>query len=133
MNNTVRTVLICIVIVAALSGVYFITNDYQSEAASAAKGTESIATTTTEFTLKIQGRSIVEGASTLSVKQGDTVVIHITADEAEEFHVHAYNNSVELEQNVETTLTFVANASGRFPFELEKSGTEIGAIEVLPQ
>jgi len=67
------------------------------------------------------------------VNQGDEITIKITSDEAEEFHVHAYDNSVELEPNKQATLTFTTNLSGRFPFELEKSKTEIGALEVQPK
>ncbi len=87
---------------------------------------------TKNFTLRIAERKIIEGPTTLTVKQGDTVTIAITADEADEFHIHGYDQSAELEPGVETTLTYTASASGRFPFELEKSGTELGAIEVLP-
>ncbi len=85
------------------------------------------------FNIVIKEKKIVSGPTTIKVNQGDEITINITADEAEEFHVHAYDNSVELEPNKEATLTFTANLSGRFPFELEQSKTEIGAIEVQPK
>lgn len=85
------------------------------------------------FELVIQNKKIVSGPETIKVNQGEDLTIKITSDEAEEFHVHAYDNSVELEPNKQATLTFTANLSGRFPFELEKSKTELGALEVQPK
>lgn len=97
-----------------------------------ASGGQNIANPNT-FNLVIKEKKVVSGPATIKVNQGDEVTINITSDEAEEFHVHAYDNSIELESNVKATLTFTANLSGRFPFELEKSKTEIGALEVQPK
>lgn len=85
------------------------------------------------FELGIQGKKLVSGPATIKVNQDDEVTIKITSDESEEFHIHAYDNSVELEPGKQATLTFKANLSGRFPFELENSKTEIGALEVQPK
>jgi len=85
------------------------------------------------FELTIKGKKLTSGPSTIKVNQGDNVTIKITGDEEEELHVHAYDVSVELIPNEQATLTFSAKMSGRFPFELEKSKTEIGAIEVQPR
>jgi hypothetical protein len=57
----------------------------------------------------------------------------VTNDADEELHVHAYDNSVELKAGEPGEITFIASASGRFPFELERSKTDIGAISVMPQ
>lgn len=85
------------------------------------------------FDLVIQNKKVVSGPTTIKVNQGDEVTIKITSDEAEEFHVHAYDNSVELEPGKQATLTFNAKLSGRFPFELENSKTEVGVLEVQPR
>lgn len=85
------------------------------------------------FELGIQGKKLVSGPATIKVNQGDEVTLKITSDEAEEFHVHAYDNSVELEPGKQATLTFNAKLSGRFPFELENSKTEVGVLEVQPK
>lgn len=85
------------------------------------------------FELVIKGKKLVSGPDPIKVNQGDEVTIRITSDEAEEFHVHAYDNSVELEPGKQATLAFTAKLSGRFPFELENSKTEIGALEVQPK
>ena len=133
MSQSNRILAIFAVIIVAVGG-YFL---FSSRTANAPQLSENVSTatpvaTTKEFVLRIEDKKIVGGNSTLTVKQGDTVVLNITSDELEEFHIHGYDQSAELEPGVEATLTYTASASGRFPFELEKSKTELGAIEVLP-
>ncbi len=85
------------------------------------------------FDLAIKNKQIVSGEQTLKVNQEDEVTIMITSDVADEFHLHAYDKIVKLEPNIQATLTFTANLSGRYPFELEQSGTELGFLEVQPK
>lgn len=85
------------------------------------------------FELVIQNKKIVSGQSTITVKEGDKVTLKITSDEAEEFHIHGYDQSVELLKNKMVELSFTANITGRFELELEESKTELGALEVLPK
>ncbi len=91
------------------------------------------AQTTKTFELVIRGKKLVSGPETLSVKEGETVTIKITSDEPEEFHLHGYDRSVDLEKNQQIEMSFVANLTGRFEYELEKSKIAIGALEVLPK
>lgn len=84
------------------------------------------------FSIEIKDGAIVSGESTLRVTKGDKVMIHIMSDVSEEFHVHGYDTSVEIESNTMAMISLVANISGRFPFELEQSKTELGALEVNP-
>ncbi len=86
-----------------------------------------------DFSLVIEGRRIVSGGSTIRVGQGDLVSLSVTADEEEEFHLHGYDRSVDLSPGISATLVFAATDSGRFLFELERSKTELGAVEVLPR
>lgn len=92
--------------------------------------TESKAKT---FELVVKSKKLVSGPETIKVTEGDEVVIKITSDEPEELHLHGYDKSVDLEKNIEAQLSFTANLTGRFPYELEKSKTDIGALEVLPR
>lgn len=85
------------------------------------------------FNLQIKDRKITSGGEILKAVQGDQIIINIISDEVEEFHVHAYDKSIILEKNKKAVLTFTANLSGRFPFELENSNTEIGVLEVQPK
>jgi heme/copper-type cytochrome/quinol oxidase subunit 2 len=94
-----------------------------------------VTTQTTEkvFNLAIKDKKIVSGSDSLNVSEGDKVVIKITTDASDEFHLHGYDRSIDLVPNQEVQLLFNANLTGRFPFELEQSKTELGALEVQPK
>lgn len=84
-----------------------------------------------EFTLHIVDQKIVEGSGDIEVRQGDVVSITIVINEDEEVHIHGYDKSTDLTRDIPGTLTFIANSRGRFPFELEHSKTELGAVSVV--
>ena len=86
-----------------------------------------------EFSIKISDRKIVVGNGDIRVREGDVVSIAIVVNEEEELHLHGYDKAVELAKDATGTLTFIANSTGRFPFELEHSKTELGAVSVLPK
>jgi hypothetical protein len=88
---------------------------------------------TNTYELVVQNKKLTSGPALIKVYEGESVTIKITSDEQEEFHIHGYDNSVELEPDIQATLNFSANLSGRFPYELELSKTELGAIEVQPK
>jgi hypothetical protein len=85
------------------------------------------------FDLVVRRRELISGASTLRVKKGERVTIRITCDEREQLHLHGYNKLIELFPGQPATLDFKADRAGRFEYELEKSETELGALEVLPE
>ena len=109
--------------IALLVGLFLIFKPQNQEADSNQKS----------FSLEIKDKKIVTGLTTLKVSEGNNVTIKITNDETEEFHLHGYDRSVDLVPNTETELTFTANLTGRFIFELENSKTELGALEVQPK
>lgn len=86
-----------------------------------------------EFQLTVKGKKLIAGPEVLSVTEGDQVVIVITSDVVEELHLHGYDKSLDLKPNVPGRLAFVADRSGRFEYELEKSRVELGALEVQPK
>jgi len=85
------------------------------------------------FELVVKNRQLISGGNTLKVRQGDQVVIRITADEDEELHLHGYDKMVDLQKGVPAELKFTANLTGNFPYELEHSKTDIGSLQVQPQ
>ncbi len=85
------------------------------------------------FEISIKGKKIASGSDTLKATEGDNVVFHIIADEDEELHLRGYDISVDLEKNKPAELIFTATITGRFSYELEKSKTDIGALEVSPK
>jgi len=106
-----------------LGGVWYVAREKENDTTGASAKT---------FTLVVKERRLVSGDGNLQVKQGDLVTINVTADEEEEFHLHGYDKSVDLFPGAEASLVFEASASGRYPFELEKSKTELGAISIEP-
>ena len=85
------------------------------------------------FEIEVKNKELVFGHDVLNVIEGDEVIIKILVDEEEELHIHRYDKSVDLEKDKQGTLKFTANRTGRFPFELERSKIEIGALEVQPK
>ncbi len=85
------------------------------------------------FELVIKEQKVTSGPNIIKVNQGEEITIKVTSDEEEEFHIHGYDEFVDLKPNQLTELKFTTNLSGRFVFELEYSKTEIGALEVQPK
>src|SRR3989338_7485480 len=119
------TLLILALGIVLLGGLFFIVKPQQAKdtqpTTQEATPTPEIKTKT--FTLVVKGRKLVSGPETITVTQDDEVVIKITADEPEEFHIHGYDKFVDLKKDEEGELAFTANLTGRFHFELEKSKT----------
>ena len=69
----------------------------------------------------------------LTVIEGEEVTIKVMSDENAEFHLHGYDILVEIVAGETKEINFVADISGRFEFELEETGSTLGALEVLPQ
>jgi FtsP/CotA-like multicopper oxidase with cupredoxin domain len=68
-----------------------------------------------------------------SAKQGDKVTITVTADKAEEIHLHGYDIHFEVPSaGGSVTHTFTADKSGTFPMEIEQTSTEVGNFKVSP-
>jgi heme/copper-type cytochrome/quinol oxidase subunit 2 len=69
------------------------------------------------FDLSIQNETL-KAPSTLIVKQNDDVIFDITSDKKTRFHLHGYNLDTYIEPNTVSTLSFKANATGKFDFEI---------------
>lgn len=83
--------------------------------------------------LVVTNRKLVNGPETIRATENDTVTIKITVDEDEELHLHGYDKSIDLEKDKQRTLSFKADMTGRFPYELEKHKIDLGNLEVLPK
>lgn len=85
------------------------------------------------FELQVKDNHLVSGPETIQVSQGDQVDIRIQADVDGELHLHGYDKAVEFKKDTPADLIFTADTSGRFPYELEDTKTDLGALEVLPK
>ncbi len=127
-----------IVGVLVLSGLFYVlkpksTTPLVTVSPSTESTTSAQPNSTKSFDLVVKGKKIASGSGDLKVTEGDQITINITNDEDEELHLHGYDKSVELQANKPASLSFTANLTGRFPYELEKSKIEIGALEVTPK
>jgi FtsP/CotA-like multicopper oxidase with cupredoxin domain len=81
--------------------------------------------------ITVNGSTMTPGTPT--AKQGDRVTMTITADKAEEIHLHGYDLPFEVPSaGGKVTHTFTADKSGSFPMELEATSTPLGQFVVSP-
>lgn len=66
------------------------------------------------FNLSIKNGKMAGDAKVIRVKQGGSVKINWTTDEATEIHLHGYDMTKALKPGKTTSMTFKAHATGRF-------------------
>lgn len=127
MTSTIKYgIIILVVAVVVIGGGYYLHNSTASPAVTAQTPAAK------SFELVVKDRKVISGDTTFVVKKGDTVSITITANESDELHLHGYDLHVDFATDTPATLTFTADQSGRFSFEMEGSATELGEVEVQP-
>ena len=68
-----------------------------------------------------------------SARLGDRVMMTISADRAEEIHLHGYDIPFEVPTaGGKITHTFTADKTGDFPMEIEQGATPLGNFRVSP-
>ena len=73
-----------------------------------------------------EGQVGIEG-ETIRVVQGQQVTLHWTTDEAAEIHLHGYDVVASLVPGTPSTLSFRAEATGRFPITVHHFGPAPGS------
>jgi len=66
----------------------------------------------------------------IAVAVGDTVALVITADRADEVHVHGYDLTADLSPGEPATITFEATVPGVWEVELHDAGLPLAELEV---
>jgi plastocyanin len=92
-----------------------------SAAPSPASSPASAATTSSPavtLNVKVTNGKVAPKPAKIRVPLGQTVTINATSDVADELHVHAFEQEVELQPGQTDRLTFVADQSGSFVVEL---------------
>jgi hypothetical protein len=70
---------------------------------------------------------------TPTAQQGDRITMTVTADKAEEVHLHGYDIQFAVPSAAGTvTHTFTADKTGSFDMELEATSTPLGKFVVSP-
>ena len=75
---------------------------------------------------------VVEGGGRVEVPLGESVVIRIDSDVADEGHLHGYDIYVDVEPGSTGVIEFVADIPGIFELELESSRVLLADLEVAP-
>ena len=99
----------------------------------------SSSTTTTSGSINTTGAVTIEvgyaggsitGGGRRSAALGQTVVIKVTSDVADEVHLHGYDKKANAAPGTVATITFIADKPGIFEVELEKKGLKLFELEV---
>ena len=69
----------------------------------------------------------------ISVHRGDTVTLHVGADEPTEIHVHGYDVEQEVKPGKRAKIAFEADLTGRFEIEDHETEKELGVLQVRPR
>ncbi|MES2684933.1 MAG: hypothetical protein V4650_15540 [Pseudomonadota bacterium] len=85
------------------------------------------------FEIVVAGGKLASGPAVISVTQGTPVTLRITTDHADELHLHGYDLTLKLPKGQAAELSFVADRSGRFEYELHHAHLDLGALEVQPR
>jgi hypothetical protein len=85
------------------------------------------------FELVIADGKLQSGPRLIQLQQGETVALKVTLDQNDELHVHGYDLHAQLHAHTPATLSFKADRSGRFEYELHKAKVELGVLEVQPR
>jgi hypothetical protein len=65
-----------------------------------------------------------------TIKVGQTMVVKVISDKADEVHIHGYNLAQDVKPGAPAAITFTANIPGRFDVELEHSHLKLFTLTV---
>jgi hypothetical protein len=68
--------------------------------------------------------------ATIKVKAGQTVLVKVISDAADELHIHGYDKELELSPGKAASVKFTANMKGTFEVETHKSGKLVAKLVV---
>lgn len=78
----------------------------------------------------VEGGAVVDGPRRWAVSVGDSVTLRVSADVADEVHLHGYDHSVEVAPGAPAELSISADIPGIFEVELEDRGLRLADLEV---
>ena len=106
------------------------TTSAETETAPAKASTTPPAPTT--VSVVVSGGKVVGGIHRPTVARGDTVILVVRSDVADEVHLHGYDVSRDVAAGGEARIRFAATIPGRFEVELEHRGQQLAEITVEP-
>ena len=129
-----RAIALLVSAVAVLAGLYVCFRPTLPRMPSAATDAAAPASNALrrEFDLTVAGGKLVSGPAVIEVVRGTEVTIRIRSDRVDDLHLHGYDLHARIDPDAPAELTFTADKTGRFEFELHQSHVELGALEVRP-
>jgi len=83
------------------------------------------------FELALHDGRLADSAPTLTVSQGDEVVLELSSDRELELHLHGYSLTFALAAGVPAVWRFAVPTSGRFPLAVHEHGGKHGHAPLL--
>lgn len=120
---------------AGCAGTVASSNGTEPSSSGAAGGTAaapatSAAARSQRIEVQVAGGQVGGDVGRVPVRAGDPVTLAITADVADEVHVHGYDLTTELVPGERAELTFDATIPGVFEVELHEAGTVLLTLQV---
>jgi hypothetical protein len=92
--------------------------------------TTTAADTTPTVEVTVVGGKPQGGVRREQVKTGETLVLRVTADVADEVHLHGYDKSADVAPGKPAEIRFTADIPGVFEVELEQRHQKLVELEV---
>ena len=92
--------------------------------------TTTAADTTPTIEVTVVGGKPQGGVRREQVKTGETLVLRVTADVADEVHLHGYDKSADVAPGTPAEIRFTADIPGVFEVELEQRKQKLIELEV---
>jgi heme/copper-type cytochrome/quinol oxidase subunit 2 len=107
-------------------------DDNQSTAAAAggSAATEAGAAGPQTVQVTVTGTKVQTAERRVKVPLGTDVRLEVTADRADEVHLHGYDRKVDIEPGKPAELEFTADVPGVFEVELEEAGLKLVELQV---
>jgi heme/copper-type cytochrome/quinol oxidase subunit 2 len=102
----------------------------QASGTTAASGTTEAASTARTVQIRVTGDQVETAERRVKVPLGSEVRLEVTADRADEVHLHGYDRKVDIEPGTPAVLEFQADTPGVFEVELEEDALKLVELQV---
>jgi heme/copper-type cytochrome/quinol oxidase subunit 2 len=102
----------------------------QATATTAAPGTTAAAGDAQTVHITVTGTKVETAERRVKVPLDGKVRLEVTADRADEVHLHGYDRKVDLAPGTPAVLEFTADVPGVFEVELEEAGLKLVELQV---
>jgi heme/copper-type cytochrome/quinol oxidase subunit 2 len=123
-GRSARWGVVAVALVAALAGCSSGGSGQASSAATQAGGGPQT------IQVQVSGNHVQTASKRVKVKLDSQVRLEVTADRADEVHLHGYDRKVDLTPGKQATLEFTADTPGVFEVELEEAGLKLLELQV---